>query len=194
MRRFPLLIACCMLAAALLTGCGGGDEPAGDVPTPAEARAALRGSPPPLAALHAQANELLPGETAAFGRRLAELRGYPVVVNAWGSWCGPCKEEFPVFQRVATRYGGSVGFIGLDVTDPEDDARAWLRANPVPYPSYLDPDEKIARKVGARVGLPTTVLYDRDGEVAYLHQGPYKDDAALESDLQRYLGAVPSAR
>lgn len=192
MRRLPVLIVCCMLAAALLTGCGG-DEPSGDVPTPAEARAALRGSPPPLAALHAQANELLPGETAAFDRRLAELRGYPVVVNAWGSWCGPCKEEFPVFQRLATRYGRSVAFIGLDVTDPVDDARAWLRRNPVPYPSFLDPDEKVARRIGARVGLPTTVFYDRDGEVATIKQGPFRDDADLETYLQRYLGAVPTS-
>jgi thiol-disulfide isomerase/thioredoxin len=192
MRRLPVLIACCMLAAALLTGCGG-DEPAGDVPTPAEARAALRDAPAPLAALHAQASELLPGGEAAFDRRLAELRGHPVVVNVWATWCGPCKQEFPYFQRAAVRYGNRVAFLGVDAQDVREDALAWLDRRFVAYPSYSDPDEEIARKVGAVVGLPTTVYFDANGERAYAHQGVYKDDAALESDLQRYLGAVPTS-
>ncbi|MDO8184376.1 TlpA disulfide reductase family protein [Conexibacter sp. JD483] len=191
MRPLAVSIACCVLAASLLAGCGGSGEDA-DVPTPAEARAALRGAPAPLAALHAQAGELLPGGQEAFDRRLAELRGHPVVVNAWGSWCGPCKEEFPVFQRLAARYGRSVAFVGLDVTDPKGDAQTWLRDHWVPYPSYVDQDEKIARKIGATVGLPTTVFYDRDGEQATIKQGPFRDDKALEQYLQRYLGAVPS--
>ncbi len=191
MRPLAVLIACCALAASLLAGCGGSSEGGGDVPTPAAARAALRGAPAPLAALHAQANELLPGD--GFDRRLAELRGHPVVVNAWGSWCGPCKEEFPVFQRMAAKYGRSVAFLGLDVTDPRDDARAWLDDHWVPYPSYVDQKEKIAREIGATVGLPTTVFFDRDGERATIKQGPFKDDKALEQYLQRYLGAVPGS-
>ncbi|MDO8211526.1 TlpA disulfide reductase family protein [Conexibacter sp. CPCC 206217] len=192
MRPLAVLIACCTLAAASMAGCGGSDADSGSVPTPSEARAALRGAPPQLRALHEQASELLPGGTDAFRRRLAELRGYPVVVNAWGSWCGPCKEEFPVFQRVAVRYGSGVAFVGLDVTDPVGDARDWLRDHWVSYPSFLDPDSKIARSVGATVGLPTTVYFDRDGERAYAHQGPYRDDKALEADLQRYAGATPN--
>lgn len=193
MRPLIVLIACCTLAAAMLTGCGSNDSSAEPVPTPAEARAELRGAPPQLAVLHDQASELLPGGNAAFERRLRALRGRPVVVNAWGSWCGPCKEEFPVFQRMAVRYGKDVAFIGLDVNDPADDARAWLDDHWVSYPSFLDPDEKISRGIGATVGLPTTVFFDRDGERAYIKPGPYRDDKALESDLQRYVGAVPNS-
>lgn len=192
MRPLAVLIACCALAASLLAGCGGSSDSGGDVPTPAETRAALRGAPGRLAALHAQASELLPGGQEAFDRRMAELRGHPVVVNAWGSWCGPCKEEFPVFQRLAAKYGRSVAFVGLDVTDPTGDARKWLDDHWVPYPSYVDKDEKIARKIGATVGLPTTVFFDRDGEQVTIKQGPFKDDQALEQYLQRYLGATPN--
>jgi thiol-disulfide isomerase/thioredoxin len=192
MRPLAVLFACCTLAAASLAGCGSGSSSSEDVPTPADARAALRGAPPQLASLHAQASELLPGQEAAFGRRMQQLKGYPVVVNAWGSWCAPCKEEFPALQRAAVRYGGTVAFVGLDVKDSAGDARDWLRDHWVAYPSYVDPDEKLARRVGARVGLPTTVFYDRAGEVAYIHQGPYRDDTSLESDLQRYVGAKPS--
>lgn len=191
--RVPIaLIASCALAAAFLSACGS-EEPAARPPTPAEARAALAGSPPPLAALHAQASELLPGDDDAFARRLRALKGYPVVVNAWATWCPPCKEEFPILQRMSVRYGGSVAFLGLDVRDDDGKARSWLRRNWVAYPSYSDPDERAAREIGARVGLPTTVFYGTDGEVAYLRQGRYRTDADLERDLQRYLGAKPSS-
>lgn len=191
--RAPLaLIACCALAAALVTGCGS-DQPAADtVPTPAQAARALAGAPAPLAALHAQANELLPGGPAAFDRRLAQLRGHPVVVNVWATWCAPCKREFPVFQRMAVRYGRSVGFLGVDTEDIADEARAWLRGRPVPYPSYVDEDGDVAHDVGVRIGVPTTVFFDSDGEVAYVHQGEYREDDDLERDLQRYVGAAPS--
>lgn len=192
MRRLPVLIVCCALAVTSLASCGGDDEPAGDVPTRTEARTELRGAPAPLAALHAQGSELLEGEKPAFDRRLAELRGHPAVINVWATWCGPCKQEFPIFQRAAVRYGDSVAFVGVDAKDVKDDALDWLRRRFVAYPSYYDPDEKIARDVGAVVGLPTTVFLDRDGEQAYIHQGVYKDDAAFESDLQRYLGAAPT--
>lgn len=191
--RVPLvLIACCAFAAALLAGCGS-DEPSGaTVPTPAQARSELAGAPAPLAGLHAQANRLLPGGQPAFDRRMARLRGHPVVVNVWASWCHPCKQEFPVFQRMAVRYGRTVAFLGVDTEDVADDARAWLARRFVPYPSYEDRDGEIAHDVGVRVGIPGTVFFDEDGKMAYLHQGPYRDDADLERDLQRYVGAAPS--
>jgi cytochrome c biogenesis protein CcmG, thiol:disulfide interchange protein DsbE len=187
--RVPLvLIACCVLAV----GCGSSEPTATTVPTPAQARRELAGAPAPLAALHAQAARLLPGGTRAFGERMSELRGHPAVVNVWASWCGPCKREFPVLQRAAVRYGRTIAFLGVDTQDVSDDARDWLDRRWVPYPSYEDEDGKIAHDVGVRVGIPGTVFFDRDGDVAYLHQGEYHDDEDLERDLQRYLGATPS--
>lgn len=191
--RVPLvLLACCALAAAPIAGCGSGEPAAETVPTPAQARADLAGAPAPLAALHAQAGALLPGGAGAFDARMARLRGHPVVVNVWASWCQPCKQEFPVFQRLAVRYGRRVAFLGVDTEDVAADARAWLRRRYVAYPSYEDKDGEITRDVGVRVGIPATVFFDGDGEMTYLHQGPYREDADLERDLQRYLGAAPS--
>ncbi len=190
--RVPVvLLACCLLAAGLVAGCGSSDG-GEKVPTPAEARAALRGAPPQLAAVHAQADRLLDGGASAFDRRLSQLRGYPVVVNVWAAWCDPCKEEFPVLQRMSVRYGGSVAFLGVNTRDNPRNARAWLDDHWTAYPSYRDHDGDVADSLGVRLGIPVTVLIGRDGRRAMLHQGPYKDDAALERDLQRYLGATPA--
>ena len=80
-------------------------------------QAQLAGSPAPLAALHAQANELLGGGRRALRARLAALHGWPIVINKWASWCEPCKAEFGVFQRVSLKLGRRVAFIGIDSGD-----------------------------------------------------------------------------
>lgn len=174
-----------MLVALFHGGCGGsGDEGSGG-PHPNYEKA-LAGAPAPLAALHEQANELLSGGVDAYEERITELRGYPVVVNVWASWCGPCRFEFPVLQKLSARYGKEVAFLGVDSEDSEDAAATFLREEPVPYPSYSDPDKDIAESLGATRGFPDTAFYDRSGELVYLKQGPYSDDAELEADVRRY--------
>ena len=166
-----------------IAGCGASDG--GDGRHPDYARA-LAGSPPPLAALHRQANELLPGEVDAYERRIEALRGYPVVVNVWASWCGPCRLEFPYFQQAAADYGKRVAFLGIDSEDSDDGASTFLEEEPVPYPSYTDPGKEIAESIGASLGLPDTAFYDRRGELVYLKQGPYDDEAELRADIERF--------
>lgn len=187
---FAVLGACTLLLVPLLSACSS-DEPAADAPTRAETREALAGSPPELAALHRQAAELLDGGPAAYESRLGELRGRPVVVNAWASWCDPCKREMPLFQRAAARYGRRVAFLGVNPDDARPKAEEFLAEHWVPYPSYEDRDEQIAHEIGVRTGLPTTVFYDRRGEVAFVHQGAYRDEQGLADDVERYaLGAT----
>jgi cytochrome c biogenesis protein CcmG, thiol:disulfide interchange protein DsbE len=186
-RRYPLPPALIALAAAALLwgGCGSsqGEGSGGSHPDYAKA---LAGSPPPLAALYEQENELLPGGTDAYEKGLAELRGYPIVVNVWASWCGPCRFEFPVLQRLAARYGEQVAFLGVNSEDSNDAAATFLREEPVPYPSYTDPDQEIKDSLGATLGLPDTAFYDSSGKLLYLKQGPYSDDSELEEDVRRY--------
>jgi cytochrome c biogenesis protein CcmG/thiol:disulfide interchange protein DsbE len=147
---------------------------------------ALAGSPPTLATLHKQANQLLPGGTEAYEKRIAALKGYPIVANVWASWCGPCRFEFPVLQKLAARYGKRVAFLGIDSQDSADAAKTFLAEEPVPYPSYSDPNEEIANSIGASLGLPDTAFYDRAGELVYLKQGPYANHSELEDDVRRY--------
>ena len=68
-----------------------------------------------------------------------ELRGHPVVVNKWGSWCGPCREEFPYFQRQALERGKRIAFLGVDGDDNDDGARELLDEFPVSYPELQGP-------------------------------------------------------
>jgi len=180
--------ACALVALGLLSGCGT-QEARVSAPTPAQARAELAGSPAALAGLHRQAAVLLDGGLTAFRARLATLRGRPVVVNAWASWCGPCRFEMPYLARAAVRFGRRVAFVGVNAEDSHGDATAFLRTHWIPYPSYVDPDDKIADEIGVRAGLPTTVFYGRDGKVAFVHQGQYHDEAALIADVRRYAGA-----
>lgn len=190
--RPNLSIAALLLVAAALgiAGCGASTEGdlGGEHPDYDEA---LAGAPPRLAALHAQGNRLLPGGVDAYERRIASLRGYPVVVNVWASWCGPCRFEFPAFQRLSARYGKRVAFLGIDTQDSDDAARTFLEGMPVPYPSYTDHDKEIADSIGADLGLPDTAFYDRRGELVHLKQGPYADHAELRADIERYALESP---
>ena len=195
MRRAAPWLAALALVAVLVIGivqAGGESTPASDEEAPAlaEMQRTLQGAPAPLAQLHARGAELeTGGGERAYRRELEQLKGYPVVVNAWGSWCGPCRVEFPLFARVATRLGKRVAFLGLNVNDNNDEARAWLRKRPVPYPSFEDGNSRIVQQEGAIGGLPVTIFYDANGERTFTHQGQYRTDAELIADIERYAGA-----
>jgi cytochrome c biogenesis protein CcmG/thiol:disulfide interchange protein DsbE len=146
----------------------------------------LAGAPKPLAAVYREGNQLLGGGTEAFQQRLADLRGHPVVVNKWASWCGPCREEFPWFQRLSAKYGKRVAFVGVDSDDSTDAAKTFLDELPVPYPSYSDPNQDIAQLIKATSGFPGTSFYDSSGKLVYTRQGQYASEDDLAADIGRY--------
>jgi thiol-disulfide isomerase/thioredoxin len=183
--RLPLTVLACTAVLAGFAGCGSSD-PKSNAPSAAQIKAAFAGSPPPLAKLHSQANELIGGSKADFDAGMAALRGHPVVVNKWGSWCAPCRGEFPVFQQVALKLGKRVAFLGLDGSDYDGDARKFLRKFPVTYPSYRDPKEQIGPTIQAGVAYPTTIFFDPRGKLVYAHPGPYQNQADLVADINRY--------
>jgi cytochrome c biogenesis protein CcmG/thiol:disulfide interchange protein DsbE len=154
--------------------------------TAEEATAPLERAPPELAALRDQANELLPGGVEAVEQRLAELDGTPVVINKWASWCGPCRFEFPFFQEQAAQRGDEIAFLGLLSDDSEDGGRTFLEELPLPYPSYVDPDQEIAESLDAHREFPATVFIDAKGEPTYVHRGPYTSTDQLAADIERY--------
>jgi cytochrome c biogenesis protein CcmG, thiol:disulfide interchange protein DsbE len=174
-----------MVLALLVAGCGK-SEPKSAAPSTAQVKHALAGSPPKLQALHNQANQLVGGKKSDFEARMADLRGYPVVVNKWASWCAPCRGEFPAFQKAGLRLGKRVAFLGLDGQDNDGNARKFLKSFPVIYPSYRDPDLKIASSIQAGIAFPTTIFFDRRGKLVYAHPGPYRTATDLIADIKRY--------
>ncbi|PKB61912.1 MAG: hypothetical protein BZY79_01450 [SAR202 cluster bacterium Casp-Chloro-G4] len=97
---------------------------------------------------------------------LQELQGKPVVINFWASWCGPCRQEATVLERLWQTYGDSdVVFVGVDIQDSEKDARAFISEFGVSYPNGMDADGRISIDYGV-IGIPVTFLVDRDGVVA----------------------------
>jgi cytochrome c biogenesis protein CcmG, thiol:disulfide interchange protein DsbE len=164
---------------------GGGDATKFDLPA---AKEKLASAPPPLNGLYSQANQLLGGGTSAFAARLDELKGHPLVINKWASWCGPCQAEFSIFQDVATQRGKDVGFLGLNVSDTDSHARGFLSKRPLPFPSYTDPNEKLTAELKAPQKVaPVTVFVGRDGSIATVHSGAYTSARQLNSDIDRYL-------
>lgn len=151
--------------------------------------AMLAGSPPALAALHRQAGQLL-GSESELTARLHALRGYPIVVNAWASWCAPCRTEFPLFASASARYGQQVAFLGADSNDSPGDARSFLAKHQVSYPSYQSTTSQLA-PLAAIAGLPTTIFINRAGKVVYVHTGQYDAQGTLDADIQRYALSGP---
>ena len=114
--------------------------------------------------------------------RLADLRGYPVVLNFWASWCSPCRREAALFASAAEERRGHVVFVGVDVNDLPGDARDFLRAHHVPYVA-VHSGRSIADQFGL-IGLPETFYVDRRGRIQDVTRGELSA-AALERALGR---------
>jgi cytochrome c biogenesis protein CcmG/thiol:disulfide interchange protein DsbE len=155
------------------------------VPSGARSSAqALAGSPAALAALHRQAAMLL-GSQSALIARIRSLRGYPIVVNAWASWCAPCRAEFALFANASTLYGRRVAFLGADTDDSAGDARSFLAQHPVSYPSYQTTTSDLS-SLAVIEGLPTTIFIDPAGKVVFVHTGQYDSQGTLDADIQSH--------
>jgi cytochrome c biogenesis protein CcmG/thiol:disulfide interchange protein DsbE len=117
--------------------------------------------------------------------RLSSMRGDVVVLNFWGTWCGPCREETPALQAAWTRWEPEgVKFLGVDVLDDESAARAFQEEFGVTYPSGSDPSASLADDFGY-VGLPATYVIDEQGIMRFRFVG-----AVSGAELDRAVRAV----
>jgi thiol-disulfide isomerase/thioredoxin len=186
--RRLLTTAVAMASVPAIAACGsdgsaGGAGPQSDPPSFSSGQ----DLPKPLAENRAQASRLIDGSTDALKAKLADLRGYPMVVNQWGSWCPPCRAEFPFFGESAEAHADEVAFLGVDIQDDRAAAEDFLAEFPVPYPSIYDRDGDAVFSIGWTQVSPTTWFIDERGEIVHQRPGAYPDRAALEADIQRFL-------
>ena len=153
-----------------------------------EAETELTGSPAPLASLHAQASRVLSGGQPALDARIRGLRGYPVVVNVWGSWCPPCQAEFKLFTQASAQYGKKVAFLGSDTNEPSaSDGQQFLHQHYVSYPSYeTTPQSMQSLLVGGLEGTPTTIFISPTGKITYVAPIQYTSQGELDQDIEQY--------
>jgi cytochrome c biogenesis protein CcmG/thiol:disulfide interchange protein DsbE len=193
--RHAVAVAVMAVAVAPLAACGGAGAgtTAGTSATTHDAAAAkataarrLARAPAALRANVADADTLAGEGADALRARLARLRGHPVVVNQWASWCGPCRAEFPLFADATLRHGAAIAFVGVDFTDDRDAANEFLRESPPGFASVYDPKGEAARSLGGGRIAPTTFFIARDGRRVYTKLGGYADATTLEADIRRY--------
>jgi len=107
------------------------------------------------------------GSDAGKPLSLSALSGEVIVLDFWASWCGPCKKQMPILDRVAQDYSGKgVTFLGISTDTEADAALEFLKAIPVSYPSVLDLTGEVSRDFGI-TGLPTLVIIDAEGKVTH---------------------------
>jgi thiol-disulfide isomerase/thioredoxin len=190
MRTAAIALCTLAVAAAVVIGVRQARDSASAGPTTplsrAEVSKPLAGAPADLAALRRRVNELVGGGRKAFDAQVRALRGHPIVVNMWASWCDPCRRELPLFQREAVKRGARVAFVGVNVDDARDSALALAARFPMPYPSFQDPRYNIAAGRFHARGLPVTAFFDARGKLAIVRQGEIANEQVLADAIDRY--------
>jgi thiol-disulfide isomerase/thioredoxin len=177
-RRLPLswlvgATVVVLVAVVAVVVLAGGDDDAASLPDRAEV-AALALAP------HAGGPEQSLGDV---------LDDQPMVLNLFASWCQPCIEEMPDFQRVHQDLADRVDFAGLAILNPPEDALGIVERTGVTYPTFGDAADAASELFGV-VNMPTTVFIQADGTVTDVHTGPLTEDE-LRAAIGDQLGVTP---
>jgi cytochrome c biogenesis protein CcmG, thiol:disulfide interchange protein DsbE len=129
--------------------------------------------------------DLLPAmDPDRFGRLMAQLEGTPVLVNFWGSWCPPCRDEMPRLVAAHHEFGDRVQFLGVDILDSRAEATAFMEEFGMTFPSVFDVSDEIKTSLGL-FGQPVTAFFRADGSLSFAYTGPISAE-----DLDRQLTAI----
>jgi thiol-disulfide isomerase/thioredoxin len=180
--RKPLVAL--VVLAALAAGCSSSSSDAG-------------GAVPTMRAANATTATLLPTDVLAlpsydyarFQELMRQLRGTPVLVNVWASWCGPCQAEAPHLAQAARRFGSEVQFLGVDILDSRPSARSFMERAGWTYPSVYDETGSIRDRLGF-IGQPVTAFFDTSGRLVSSWSGPVTPEVLA----QRLEGLLANAR
>ncbi|MER7334541.1 MULTISPECIES: TlpA disulfide reductase family protein [unclassified Micromonospora] len=206
-RRLAALLVPVLLAVSGCTADDGTEEERG--PTGRQEAAANRPSPfqdcsalgtPPASAAPVStsggAGQALPELTlecftGGAPVALRDLRG-PAVVNVWASWCPPCREELPAFQRLSERAAGRLQVIGVNSQDARESAQSIGEDFGIRFPVLFDQGESFKRALN-RNAMPLTVFVDGQGRVRHVDTSGALDDARLAELVRQHLGLTVPA-
>ncbi|MFM2295981.1 MAG: hypothetical protein RLZZ350_2394 [Verrucomicrobiota bacterium] len=130
-------------------------------------------------------------DLATFGLegKLPDTKGKIVVVDFWASWCGPCKESFPVMNDLVKKYGDKVVIIAVNVDENAKDKDAFLKDNAASFNVVRDAKQKLVDKV--EIGkMPSSFVLDANGKVKFIHDG--FDGAAIKKSYEQQLDSLVS--
>ena len=120
------------------------------------------------------------------GAQLNTLRG-PMILNVWGSWCGPCKEEIPIFRSFYEKAKDKVSLVGVDVEESSiEDGQEFVESSGITWPNLYDPDGRSREYFG--LGVPVTWFIAADGSIAGKKIGAVLDENELITLTNKYLG------
>lgn len=102
--------------------------------------------------------------------RLSALRGRPVLINFWATWCPPCREEMPHIEEFVRRYRGQIEVLGVDVGEPPELVKAFLEKNPYSWRFLLDSDGRVMERYMA-FAIPTSYFIDGEGVIRAAYTG-----------------------
>lgn len=159
-----------------------------------------RAASPPTPAISQPASGI-DGSTSALLARVRSLRGEPIVVTVWASWCQPCRRQAGLIARAAERYGQHVAFLGVAAGDTRSAAASFLRTHPLGFPTYMSTLDLRPLLPHALAGIPVTLYLGPDGKPVAKHDGEYVSFASLAHDIDAFSlhggsdqQGVPSAR
>jgi len=185
-----------MLAVVLITGCSstGADEPTRAANT--EGYVGAQKSVTIIEPANRQPAPDISGEVLGEdGTEIstADLEGKVVVLNVWGSWCGPCRAEAPDLQAASAKTAKTAQFIGLNTRDfDQAPPIAFNRSNKITYPSIWDPTGAVLVSLSGTLpptAIPSTLIIDSDGRVAARIVGP-----VTETTLVDMIGDIASGK
>lgn len=118
---------------------------------------------------------------------LSDYKGQVIMLNFWASWCGPCRQEMPELNKLYDTYK-KAGFVllGINLDDSKAAVDKALQKTPVTFPVLLDPQGKVA-ELYKNQAMPSSYFIDRDGNLAYLHQGYRPGEEAEYKKIIRKL-------
>lgn len=203
MKRNEIHLA--ILLTVLLAACGGPETPATSgaaasgrptSQTPPTASAAPVAVPSALNTEEMLAERLVGYEAPSLDGstfRVSDHKGKVVLINAWATWCGPCRYEIPELKRLHQEYaddGLVIVGVSVDMGGAEPAVRQFVKVNAIGYPIVLDPQSRVTAMLRT-TSIPTSVMLDRNGNVVWRHIGIVSEqrDASFRDALASALGS-----